>query len=70
MALSKKQARRVAFVMVGCLGKQQALTLMGKMNTAAYGSKPKKSLRSFRRILKSISAFQGIKPTRIKSVAA
>lgn len=54
MALSNKQAGKVAKVMVTELGKQDALDLMNKMNEAAYGKNPAKSLRSFRRIISSI----------------
>ena len=54
MALSKKQAEKVAKVMVTQLGKKEALDLMNQMNEAAYGKKPAKSLRSFRRIISTI----------------
>jgi hypothetical protein len=54
MALSKKQAGKVAEVMVGQLGKPEALKLMNRMNEAAYGKKPAKSLRSFKRIIRAI----------------
>ena len=45
MALTKKQAAKVAKVMVTQLGRQKALDLMNKMNEAAYGKKPAESLR-------------------------
>ena len=54
MALSKKQAGNVAKVMVTQLGKKEALDLMNSMNEAAYGKKPAKSLRSFKRIISAI----------------
>ena len=54
MALTKKQAGKVAKVMVTQLGKQEALDLMNEMNEAAYGKKPAKSLRSFKRIISAI----------------
>ena len=54
MALSRKQAEKVATVMVTELGKKQALDLMNKMNEAAYGKNPAKSLKSFRRIISAI----------------
>jgi hypothetical protein len=54
MALSEKKAGRVAKVMVTKLGKKEALDLMNEMNTAAYGKKPAKSLRSFKRIISAI----------------
>ena len=55
MPLSKKQAGKVAAVMVTELGKKQALDPMNKMNEAAYGKKPARSLRSFKRIISAIS---------------
>ena len=54
MALTKKQAAKVAKVMVTRLGKQEALDLMNKMNEAAYGKNPAESLRSFKRIISAI----------------
>ena len=54
MALTKKQAEKVAKVMVTQLGKQEALDLMNEMNEAAYGKKPAKSLRSLKRIISAI----------------
>ena len=54
MALTKKQAEDVAKVMVAQLGKQEALDLMNRMNDAAYGKNPAKSLKSFRRIISAI----------------
>ena len=54
MALTKKQAEKVAKVMVTQLGKQEALDLMNEMNEAAYGKNPAKSLRSFKRIISAI----------------
>jgi hypothetical protein len=56
MALSKKQAAKVAKVMVTQLGQKEALDLMNGMNEAAYGKKPAKSLRSFKRIISAIQA--------------
>jgi len=55
MALTKKQAEKVAEVMVIELGKQKALGLMNKMNQAAYGKNPAESLRSFKRIISAIN---------------
>jgi hypothetical protein len=55
MALSKKQAQRVAKVMAAQIGKEEALDLMDRINKAAYGKKPAKSLRSFRRIISALS---------------
>jgi hypothetical protein len=54
MALTKKQAEKVAKLMVTQLGKQEALDLMNEMNEAAYGKNPAKSLRSFKRIISAI----------------
>jgi hypothetical protein len=54
MPLSNKQAGKVAKVMVAQLGKQEALDLLNSMNEAAYGKKPAKSLKSFRRIISAI----------------
>jgi hypothetical protein len=54
MALTKKQAAKVAKVMVTQLGKREALDLMNKMNEAAYGKNPAESLRSFKRIISAI----------------
>jgi hypothetical protein len=54
MPLSRPQALKVAKVMVARLGKQDALDLMNSMNEAAYGKKPAKSLKSFRRIISAI----------------
>jgi TnpA family transposase len=56
MALSKKQSNMVAEVMVAELGRPKAVALMKRMNEAAYGKKPKKSLRSFRRITRALQA--------------
>jgi hypothetical protein len=55
MPMSKPQAGKVANVMVAELGKQDALDLMNRMNEAAYGKNPAKSLKSFRRIISAIS---------------
>jgi hypothetical protein len=54
MALTKKQAAKVAKVIVIELGKHEALDLMNKMNEAAYGKNPAESLRSFKRIIGAI----------------
>jgi hypothetical protein len=54
IALTKKQAEDVVKVMVAQLGKQEALDLMNRMNDAAYGKNPAKSLKSFRRITSAI----------------
>lgn len=56
MALSEKQAKRVAKKMAKELGPEEALDLMNKMNIAAYGPKPAKSLRSFKRIIAALKS--------------
>ena len=56
MALTKNQAAKVAQVMLATLGRKTALDLMNKMNEAAYGKNPAKSLRSFRRIISALKS--------------
>ena len=56
MALSKKQAGKVARESWSRNSEEGSLELIAKMNEAAYGKKSKRSLRSFKRIMTAISA--------------